>query len=128
MRPWARIASLARHAPALADSCSSRSVRCASCRCSRRRESALPPAPVLDVLVAVSAAAWVATVLATARWWPVRAAALLAAAVLVGGRVTELAWVSGAGVVLVLGVVFWIQRAPRRCQAPSRIRSALISE
>jgi hypothetical protein len=78
---------------------------------------ALPPRPLLDGLVAVTAAVWVATVLSSARWLPVRVAALAAAILLLGGRALETAWVGGIGAALVLAVVFWTRRRPRACGA-----------
>jgi fucose 4-O-acetylase-like acetyltransferase len=78
---------------------------------------ALPPKPLLDGLVVAAAAAWAATVLATARWAPVRASALAAVLLLVAGRVLDATWASGLGAALVLGVWYWTRRRPRACGA-----------
>jgi hypothetical protein len=78
---------------------------------------------VLDVAVALAATVWVATILSTARWLPVRLAALAAAALLVGGRALEATWVGMIGAALVLAVVFWTRRRPRACAAPMLTRS-----
>jgi len=77
--------------------------------------AALPPAPILNGLVAVAAAAWLGIVLSTARWLPVRAAAVAAASLLVAGRLGGPAWATAAGAALVLAVVFWTGRRPRTC-------------
>jgi hypothetical protein len=78
---------------------------------------ALPPRPWLDAIVFLAVAVWAATVIANARWLPVRAAALSAAGLLVAGRALESPWASAVGAALVLAVVFWTRRRPRACDA-----------
>jgi hypothetical protein len=87
--------------------------------------AALPPGPpyVLDGLVAISAAAWLGIVLSTARWLPVRAAAVAAAALLVAGRFAGSEWASAAGAVLVLAVVVWTGFRPRACAGKACARA-----
>jgi hypothetical protein len=117
MRPPARIADFGRHLPALLLPFVP---KCPLCLLPLFAAAgiALPPKPVLDALVAVAAAVWVATVLSTARWLPVRLTALAAAVLLVAGRALETAWVGAIGAALVLAVVFWTRRRPRACAAP----------
>jgi hypothetical protein len=81
---------------------------------------ALPPKPLLDGLVVAAAAAWAATVLATARWAPVRALAIAAVLLLAAGRILEAAWATGLAAALVLGVFYWTRRQPRACGAAIR--------
>jgi hypothetical protein len=76
---------------------------------------ALPPAPVLDALVAACAAGWLGLVLATARWAPVRAAAIVAAALLVSGRLLASVPLGLLGGAAVLAVLFWTRSRPRAC-------------
>ena len=122
MRPPARIADFGRHLPALLLPFVP---KCPLCLLPLFAAAgiALPPKPVLDALVAVAAAVWVATVLSTARWLPVRLTALAAAVLLVAGRALETAWVGAIGAALVLAVVFWTRRRPRACAAPMLTRS-----
>ena len=90
---------------------------------------ALPPAPVLDALVAACATAWLGIVLSTARWLPVRAAAAAAAALLVGGRLLDSIPMSLAGGAAVLAVVLWTRRRPRACSGrtcAARARAGLV--
>ena len=117
MRPPARIADFGRDLPALLLPFVP---KCPLCLLPLFAAAgiALPPKPVLDVAVALAATVWVATILSTARWLPVRLAALAAAALLVGGRALEATWVGMIGAALVLAVVFWTRRRPRACAAP----------
>jgi drug/metabolite transporter (DMT)-like permease len=78
---------------------------------------ALPTRPLLDGAVALTAAAWAAIVISTARWAPVRLAAVVAAVGLVAGRALESTWLTAAGAALVLAIVFWTRRRPRACSA-----------
>jgi len=120
MRPSARIADLGRHLPALLLPFVP---KCPLCLLPLFAAAgvALPPKPVLDVAVALAATVWVATVLSTARWLPVRLAALAAAILLVVGRALEATWVGMLGAAIVLAVVFWTRRRPRACAAPIRL-------
>ena len=113
-----RAADLSRHAPALLLPLVP---KCPLCLLPLFAASgiALPPRPVLDGIVILAAAAWASIVIASARWLPVRAAALGAAAFLAAGRALALPWASAAGAGLVLAVVFWTRRRPRACAAES---------
>ncbi len=76
---------------------------------------ALPHGPAVEAAVTAIVGAWLATVLATARWLPVRLAAAAAAAAILGGRWLEIRGLGFAGGVLMLGVALWIGLRPRRC-------------
>ena len=65
----------------------------------------------------VREAGYLASVLATARWLPVRLAALTAATAILGGRALDAGALAGTGSVLMLGVAFWSWRRPRRCHS-----------
>ncbi len=54
-------------------------------------------------------------VLATARWLPVKSAAVVAAALLLAGRWLAMPWASALGAVLVLAVALWTRQSARAC-------------
>ena len=76
---------------------------------------ALPHGPAVETAVAGVVGVWLATVLATARWLPVRLGAAAAAAAIIGGRWLEVWWLGAGGCVLMLGVALWMGLRPRRC-------------
>jgi hypothetical protein len=83
---------------------------------------ALPSRPWLDGLAVAAVAAWLAFVLSTARWLPVKGASVMAAALLLGGRWLLLPWASALGAALVLAVALWTRR--RACRSAG-VRSTL---
>ena len=110
-RPW----RLARHAPALL---AALAPKCPLCLLPLAAAAgvALPSQPALDLLVAGAAAGWLAIVLSTARWLPVRVAATAAAGLLLMGRFLDRPSASALGGALVLAVVVWTARARRPCR------------
>ena len=76
---------------------------------------ALPHGPAVEAVAVAAVAGWLGVTLATARWRPVRAAALVAALAILGGRWLEAGWLSAAGCALMLGIVYWTRRRPRAC-------------
>ncbi len=76
---------------------------------------ALPQGPVVEAVVAAAVAVWLASVLAIARWLPVRLGAAAAAAAIFAGRGLGSVWLSLAGCVLMLAVVYWTRKKPRAC-------------
>ncbi len=83
---------------------------------------ALPRGPMVEGVVTAAVALWLAGILATARWLPVRLAAAAAAAAIIGGRWIEAGWLTAGGCALMLAVVFWTRRRPRACE-PGLCRS-----
>jgi hypothetical protein len=84
---------------------------------------ALPRGPAVEALVAAAVAGWLAVVLATARWKPVRLAAVAGSAALLLGRLLEIGPLAVAGSALMFAVAPWIAARPRRCHAPSETSS-----
>jgi hypothetical protein len=75
----------------------------------------LPQGPAIEALVVAAAAGWLAVVLSSARWRPVRVGATAAAAFLLAGRALALTALAVSGSLLMLGVGLWIALRPRRC-------------
>jgi hypothetical protein len=86
---------------------------------------ALPRGPVVEAIVAAAAAGWLAVVLATARWRPVRCAAVAGSGALLLGRLLEIGALTVAGSVLMFAVALWIAARPRHCHAASGASSAV---
>ena len=85
----------------------------------------LPRGPIVEAAIVAAAAVWVGVVVATARWWPIRAGAAAGAALLLTGRLLDAAMMTAAGAVLMFAVALWIAARPRRCHATSGTASPL---
>ncbi len=77
----------------------------------------LPRGPGVEVAIDGVVAVWLATVLATARWLPVRLFAAVAAAAILGGRWLEAGWLAAGGCSLMFAVMLWTWRRARACGA-----------
>jgi len=86
---------------------------------------ALPSRPWLDGLAVVAVAAWLAFVLSTARWPPIKGASVAAASLLLSGRWLALPWASALGAALVLAVALWTRRRVRPCTSKAGVISTL---
>ena len=86
---------------------------------------AMPHGPGVEALVVAAVAGWLVAVLSSARWRPVRLAAVAAAAAVLLGRVLDVTLLAAAGSALMCGVALWIAVRPRRCHAPSETVSPL---
>ena len=78
---------------------------------------ALPHGPAVEAVVAAAVAGWLAVVVAAARWFPVRAGAVIGAGALLLGRFVDVAALTLSGSVLMFAVAIWIAARPRRCHA-----------
>jgi hypothetical protein len=76
---------------------------------------AMPHGPAVEASIVAAAAGWLGIVLVSARWRPVRVAAVAAAVVLLAGRALALTMLTVLGSALMLGVGLWIALRPRRC-------------
>jgi len=84
---------------------------------------AAAPAPLLDGLAAIAAMAWVAIAIAASRSLPVRAFAVGAAMLLLGGRWLGFAWATWSGCALMLTVTF-ARRSTRGCERAACLRAS----
>ena len=84
---------------------------------------ALPQGPAIEAAIAAAVAGWLILVLTTARWRPVRLAAVAASGALLLGRLLEIGALAVAGGALMFAVALWVAARPRPCHAPTETSS-----